>query len=193
MQFQTQEEFIKYSPWARIWEVISGVLMIFYLPIAFGKYLINKLRGIKEPEPREPNIWLEHAQFDGLKLWSLALDNEQSIKILESETLDFPDWKDWEDPFRNLLKFRTEPTLPELENMFFDEVELKTVSGIYLIRANEKGKKMTLCLLSPTEKKLIEVTRVKPLSWTIDKIDSTTIQLTGYSDKGKHLVKVNTG
>ena len=191
MHFQIQEDFIKQSRGARIWEVIQGYLMIFYLPIALGKYLINRLRGIKEPELREENTWLEHAQFDGLKLWSLALDNEATSKIYESETLDFPNWEDHEDPFRFLLKFRTEPAIPELENAFFDEVELVTGDGIYLIRINEEGKGMTLCLLSAKEKKLIDIARIKPLSWLIEKTAGGDLQLTGYADKGKHVVKVS--
>lgn len=192
MHFQIQEEFIKNSLGAKIWEVIRGSLTIFYLPIAFSKYLINRLRGIKEPEPRAQNVWLEHGQFDGFKLWSLALNNEQSTKMVESDTLDFPDWKDWEDPFRHLLKFRTEPPLSELEHTFFDEVDLQTESGVYLVRLNKKGKGMTLCLLSAQEKRLIDIARIKPLSWWLEKTENGDLQLTGYADKGKHVVKVKT-
>ena len=32
-----------------------------------------------------------------------------------------------------------------------------------------------------------------PLSWIIKQTDHNTIQLAGYSDKGKHLIKVKTG
>ena len=166
--------------------------MVFYLPVAFGKYVIKRLQGIKEPTPREQNIWLEHSEFKDFKLWTLALGQEELTNILEADALDFPDWKDWEDPFRNLLKLKTEPVVQELEHALFDEMELVTESGIYLIRINAKGNGMTLCLLSAKRNKLIEITRLKPLSWVIQKKDKSHLQLSGYADGGKYVVNVKT-
>jgi hypothetical protein len=140
MEFEVTENFYKYSPWLKIWEVIRGLLMLFYVPIAYGKHLFDKIRGIEEPNPREQNVWQNHIEFDTYALESLALSNEESMQLLESETLDFPDWKDWDDPFRFLLKFRSQPEIEALNNTFFDEIDLKTELGIYLIRVNKKGK-----------------------------------------------------
>jgi hypothetical protein len=107
------------------------------------------------------------------------------MQLLESETLDFPDWKDWDDPFRFLLKFRSQPEIEALNNTFFDEIDLKTELGIYLIRVNKKGKGMTLCLLPSNKPELIEIAKLKPLSWIMNTIESGTIELLGFADKGK--------
>ena len=50
---------------------------------------------------------------------------------------------------------------------------------------------MTLCLLAAEEKKLIEVARIKPLSWLLEETASGGLLLIGYADKGKHVVKVS--
>ena len=155
MQFEITEKFYKYSPWLKVWEVIRGFLTIFYLPIAFGIHLFDKLRCVKEPESREQNIWQDHIEFDAYGLESLALGNEELTQLLESKTLDFPDWKGWDAPYRFLLKFRSRPEIEELNNAFFDEIDLKTELGIYLIRVNEKGKGMTLCLLPSNKPELV--------------------------------------
>jgi hypothetical protein len=185
MEFEVTENFYKYSPWLKIWEVIRGLLMLFYVPIAYGKHLFDKIRGIEEPNPREQNVWQNHIEFDTYALESLALSNEESMQLLESETLDFPDWKDWDDPFRFLLKFRSQPEIEALNNTFFDEIDLKTELGIYLIRVNKKGKGMTLCLLPSNKPELIEIAKLKPLSWIMNTIESGTIELLGFADKGK--------
>lgn len=191
MHFQTEEYYFKDSPWKKGWEFFRGILLIFYAPFAYGKHLINKMHGIVDPEPRIQGAWQEHSVFENLIVLSHALNDEDAEKLYESDTLDFPYWKDWDDPFRYLLKFKTEPKLVELETMYFDEVGLVTERGIYLIRINEKG--MSLCFISAPETKLYEITHLKPLSWIIEQIDHTTVQLTGYSDKGMHLIKVKTG
>ena len=38
--------------------------MLFYVPIAYGKHLFDKIRGIEEPKPREQNVWKNHIEFD---------------------------------------------------------------------------------------------------------------------------------
>jgi hypothetical protein len=185
MEFEVTEDFYKYSPWLKIWEVIKGFLMLFYVPVAYGKHLFDKLRGIEEPEPREQNIWQNYIEFDTYALESLALGNEVSMHLLESGALDFPDRKDWDDPFRFLLKFRSQPEIEALNNAFFDEIDLKTELGIYLIRVNEKGQGMTLCLLPSNTPELIEIVKLKPLSWIMTEMESGTIELIGFADKGK--------
>jgi hypothetical protein len=80
MEFQITEEFFKYNPWLKVWEVIRGILTLFYIPFAYGKHLVDKIRGIKEPKVREQNVWQEHAQYGTFKLHSLAIDNEESKK-----------------------------------------------------------------------------------------------------------------
>jgi len=186
MQFEVTERFYRYSPWLKIWELIRGFLVIFYLPIAYGKHLVDKVRGIKKPEPREQCIWQHHVEFDTYLLQSLALGDEESTQLLNSDTLDFPSWRDWDDPFRFLLKFRSQPEIKELNNAFFDDIDLKTELGIYLIRINEKGKGMTLCLLLSKKPELIEIVQLKPLSWNISTKDWRTILLWGFGDEGKY-------
>ena len=182
MEFEVTENFYKYRPWLKIWEVIRGFFMLFYIPIAYGKHLFDKIRGIGEPEPREQNIWQDHIEFDTYTLESLALGNEESMQLLESGTLDFPDWKDWDDPFRFLLKFRSQPEIEALNHAFFDEIDLKTELGIYIIRLNEKGKGMTLCLLPSNKPELVEIAELKPLSWTMSAKESGTIELFGFPE-----------
>jgi hypothetical protein len=193
MHFQTEEYYHKYSPWLKVWEVVRGYLMLFYLPIAFGKHLLEKMHGVVEPEIRQCGVWLEHAEYNDLLIWSLALKEEEHNNLIKSDVFDFPHWEDWEDPFRSILKIRTEPTLNDVEDMFFHAVELQTEDGLYLIRINEKGKGMTFCYLSAADMNLYEVINLKPLSWIIDLIDENTLSLTGYADKGKYVIKVKTG
>ena len=190
MQFEITENFYKYSPWLKIWEVIRGFLTIFYLPIAYGKHLIDKVRRIEEPEPREQNVWQNHIEFSTYKVESLALSNEETTQLLESESLDFPDWKDWDDPFRFLLIFRSYPEIEELNDTFFDEIDLMTEQGIYLIRVNKKDEGMTLCLLPSNEPTLIEIVKLKPLCWSINATESGTIELIGFANKGKHQIDI---
>ena len=186
MEFEVTENFYKYSLWLKIWEVIRGFLLLFYVPIAYGKHFFDKLRGIEEPEPREQNVWENHIKFEAYAIESLALGSEDSTRLLESEILDFPDWKDWDDPFRFLLRFRSQPEIEELNNAFFDEIDLKTEQGIYLIRVNEKGKGMTLCLLPSNKPELVEIVQLKPLSWIFNTTESGTLELIGFANKGKH-------
>ncbi len=193
MHFRIEEHYYKQSSWSKLMEVMIGFLMLFYLPIAYGRDFIKKIKGTVDTEPVQQDVWIELSEVEYLKVWSLALNDEEATRLLESEKLDFPNWKDWEDPFRFLLKVKTEPLLPDLEDMIFDEVSLVNNRGIYLIRINEKGKGMTLCFISATEGKVYEVRHLISLSWVIDQIDDTTIQLSGHSDKGKYVVKVETG
>ena len=160
--------------------------MIFYVPVAYGRHLFNKWSGTAAPKAREQNIWRTHIEFEAYQLESMALGNKEFDQLLETEALDFPGWKDLDDPFRHLLNFRSQPDIEGLQNTFFDEVDLKTALGIYLIRINEKGKGMTLCLLPSNKPELVEVIELKPLSWHISMTGSGAITLLGFSDKGRY-------
>lgn len=173
-----------------MWEIIRGILMIFYLPFAYGKHLFDKLRNVKEREPREHNIWQNYVKFDTYTLELLVLGDEESIELLESKTLDFPNWKDWGDPFRSLIKYRSQPEIEELNKAVFDEIDLKTKLGIYLIRINEKGKGMTLCLLPSNKPEIIDIVELKPLSWNMGITKSGTIELLGFADKGQYKMNI---
>jgi hypothetical protein len=186
MQFEINEKFYRYSPWLKLWEVIRGILNLFYIPVAYARHLIDKIRGIEEPRPRQQNVWLNHVKHNTYKIESLALSDEESTKLMESETLDFPYWKDWDDPFRLLLSFRAQPEIKELENALFDEIDLNTELGTFLIRINKKGEGMTLCLLPSDAPTLIEVVRLKSLSWVMNEEEDGTINLLGFAEKGKH-------
>ncbi len=190
MQFEITENFYRYSPWSKAWEVIRGLLTIFYIPIAYGKHLFDKLRGIEEPHPREQDVWQHHIEFETYAIESLALGIEETTRLLESEALDFPNWKDWDDPFRFLLKFRSQPEIEELNYAFFDQIDLKTELGVYLVRIDEKGKGMTLCFLPSNEPELVEIVKLQPLCWSLSVTESGLIELLGFADKGKYKKEV---
>lgn len=189
LQFEITENYQPYSLWEKIWEVISGLLTIFYVPFAYGKHLLDKLRGIEEPEDREEDVWLLHAKFSDYQIESFAIDSDKAANLVLSEVYDFPDWKDWDSPLMYLLKFRSTPEIKALENVLFGDNDLMTEDGLYLIRVNKKGRKMTLCLLTSAKPALIEVTQLKPLSWHLEATE-TGIALTGNADQGIHEVKI---
>lgn len=190
MEFEVSEYFYKKSLWLKIWEVIEGFLMLFRLPFAYGKHILDKLKGIEEPKPREQDVWENHIAFETYAIESLAIGNKELKWLFESDVLDFPNWEDWDDPFRPLLKIRAQPEIEKLNRAYFDEIELKTEQGIYLIRINEKGKGMTLCLLPFNKPELIEILQLKPLSWTFRISESGTLELLGFGSKGKHRLEL---
>ena len=189
MEFEIEERIERYTFWQQAWFVTRGFLAIFYIPIAYGKHIVNKLRGIKEPDLRPQNEWVKHKETDSMEVWSYAIGDEEEYKRL-FEQLDFPDWKDWDDPFRFLLKLKTDPKIDQIEEQYFDEQYLETNYGIYVIRINPKGHGMTLCLLHSKDLKLIEVINLKPLSWYIKMLDDSAIELTGPSDKENNIIRI---
>lgn len=190
MEFEINESFEKYTFWDKAKEALQGYLTILYLPFAYAKHLVDKVRGIKELRKRKLGVWSDYINYDTYKVDSLALSDEESTKILESEILDFPDWKDWGDPFRSILRLKAIPQIKELKDSFFDEIDLKTKVGTFLIRINKKGKGMTLCILTSEKPELIEVIKLKPLSWILEESDKGIIQLSGFADKGVHQIEV---
>lgn len=190
MQFEITEHFKRQSLWLKVWEVLRGFLLIFYVPLAYGKHLIERALGVKEPELQKQDAWLSHVQYDTYTVASLALGNSAVEKLLESDTLDFPYWEDWGDPFRFVLRFKAQPAIKELENAYFDEIDLRTDWGLFLIRINTKGNGMTLCLLPSDEPTLIEVVELKPLSWIMNEMQVGRIELLGYTNQGEHRLEL---
>lgn len=184
MQFQVRQTYTPFTVGFKIKAILRGFLTLFYLPFEFARHLFQQLFGIKEPVGRPENVWLHHEPETRFDLRTFALDNETSENLVEAGELAFPEWKDWNDPFRLMIRIRTNPKLPDLEQLLFDEVLLTAEPGTFAIRINPKDQGMTLCLF--THGQLTEITALKSLSWNFTRYADHQLILTAYADQGKY-------
>ncbi|QNR25259.1 hypothetical protein [Croceimicrobium hydrocarbonivorans] len=190
MKFELSEYYSAYSRLTKFKEVLEGILLIFIFPFFYVRHLFAKIKGSNEAMGSELNTWKSYAVCGSYSLESRVLKNEEVEALLEGNQLDHPDWLDWDDPFRDVMKFRAFPEIPALSEAHFDEVDLKTEQGIYLIRFNPKSEGMTLCFLANDEARLIEVTNLRSLTWVLSELKPGLVQADGYANKGVYQVLI---